>query len=342
MNPAKADLVPVRSYQKAGVIGAGSWGTALSILLHQNGLPVSLWAHQPQTLEDIARNRENRVYLPGIPFPETIALVQDLARLRDCDLLLVVTPSKAIRETARRINASNLAESALLLSCTKGMEIGTGLRMSEVLQQELPTHRVSVLSGPSHAEEVARRTPTAVVLASAMESEAKSLQNLFSNRFFRTYTNTDVTGVELGGALKNIYALAAGVADGLRLGDNTKAALITRALAEMVRIGAASGGHQSTFYGLSGVGDLMVTCFSKHSRNRLVGERLGKGETLSEITASMQMVAEGVPTTFSVAELAQQKGLDAPIVRCVKAILLGELSPTDALQSLLARDPRGE
>ena len=189
---------------------------------------------------------------------------------------------------------------------------------------------------------MARHAPTAVVLASEDEAEAKSLQNLFSNRFFRTYTNTDVTGVELGGALKNIYAIAAGVADGLCLGDNTKAALITRALAEMVRIGASTGGQQATFYGLSGVGDLMVTCFSKHSRNRLVGERLGKGESLDQITSSMQMVAEGVPTTFSVADLAERRGLDAPIVRCVRRILRGELSPTDALHSLLARDPRGE
>ena len=342
MNPVGTDTSNARTYRKAGVIGSGSWGTALSILLHHNGLPVSLWAHNPLTLEAIARDRENRTYLPGIPFPETIALEHNLAQLHDCDLLLVVTPSKAIRETARRIRTSNLPESALLVSCTKGMEVGTGLRMSEVLRQELPAHRVSVLSGPGHAEEVARRAPTAVVLASEDEAEAKSLQNLFSNKFFRTYTNTDVTGVELGGALKNIYAIAAGVADGLRLGDNTKAALITRALAEMVRIGASAGGQQSTFYGLSGVGDLMVTCFSKHSRNRLVGERLGIGETLPEITASMQMVAEGVPTTLSVAELAESRGLDAPIVRCVKAILLGELSPTDALQSLLARDPRGE
>ncbi len=342
MNPVSADTPPLRTYRKAGVIGSGSWGTALSILLHHNGLPVSLWAHNPRILDAIANDRENRTYLPGIPVPESISLEHDLSQLQDCDLLLIVTPSKAIRETARRIRASNFSENTLLLSCTKGMEIGSGFRMSEVLRQELPAHRVSVLSGPGHAEEVARRAPTAVVLASEDESEAKALQNLFSNKFFRTYTNTDVTGVELGGALKNIYAIAAGVADGLRLGDNTKAALITRALAEMVRIGASAGGNQSTFYGLSGVGDLMVTCFSKHSRNRLVGERLGQGENLPEITASMRMVAEGVPTTLSVAELAEQQGLDAPIVRCVKAILLGELSPTDALQSLLARDPRGE
>jgi glycerol-3-phosphate dehydrogenase (NAD(P)+) len=336
------DPPSLTTFQKAGVIGAGSWGTALAILLHQNGLPVSLWARDASILSDIATRRENRVYLPGIPIPHGIALHHDLHHLGDCDLLLVVTPSKAMRETARRIRECQMPDSALVLSCTKGMEIGTGLTMSEILRQELPLHRLGVLSGPSHAEEVARNAPTAVVLASRDATEARALQSLFSNRSFRTYTNTDVTGVELGGALKNIYAIAAGVSDGLHLGDNTKAALITRALAEMVRIGEAAGGQPSTFYGLSGVGDLMVTCFSKHSRNRLVGERLGRGESLPEITASMQMVAEGVPTTFSVAELAENRGLDAPIVRCVKAILLGELSPIDALQSLLARDPRGE
>jgi glycerol-3-phosphate dehydrogenase (NAD(P)+) len=247
-----------------------------------------------------------------------------------------------LREVASRLSTVVLNAESVLVSCTKGMERGSGLRMSQILQETLPGHRVGVLSGPGHAEEVARGVPTAVVVGSAGEPVAEALQKLFSNRFFRAYTSTDVTGMELGGALKNIFAIAAGVADGLGLGDNTKAALVTRSLAEMTRLGCALGGQRETFVGLSGLGDLMVTCFSRHSRNRAVGERLGRGESLGIITSSMRMVAEGVPATFSASDCARLHGIDTPIIHQIRLLLEDAVSAKEAMQSLLARDLRPE
>jgi glycerol-3-phosphate dehydrogenase (NAD(P)+) len=214
--------------------------------------------------------------------------------------------------------------------------------MTQIAAEFFPDHVIGALSGPSHAEEVARQKPTAVTIACANAESAQRLQRAFSTPFFRAYTNDDVPGVELGGALKNIFALAAGVCDGLGLGDNTKAALVTRALAEMVRLGTALGGRRETFMGLSGVGDLMVTCFSQHSRNRRVGERLGKGERLADITSSMQMVAEGVPTTYSAQECARKHGVETPIIDQMRAILDGAVAPREALTTLLTREPKAE
>jgi glycerol-3-phosphate dehydrogenase (NAD(P)+) len=216
------------------------------------------------------------------------------------------------------------------------------MRMSEIIAEHFPKHIVAALSGPSHAEEVARQAPTAVVIAATDPSVAVRLQQAFSTRFFRAYTNDDVAGVELGGALKNIFALAAGVSDGLGLADNTKAALVTRALTEMTRLGMALGGRRETFQGLSGIGDLMVTCFSRHSRNRMVGERLGRGESLAAITASMQMVAEGVPTTYSAQECARKFGIETPITDQIRELLDGRIAPRDAMSSLLSREPKPE
>jgi glycerol-3-phosphate dehydrogenase (NAD(P)+) len=214
--------------------------------------------------------------------------------------------------------------------------------MTEIIAEFFPQHSIAALSGPSHAEEVARQQPTAVTIACANSEAAQRLQRAFTTSFFRAYTNDDVAGVELGGALKNIFAVAAGVCDGLGLGDNTKAALVTRALAEMVRLGTSLGGRRETFMGLSGVGDLMVTCFSQYSRNRRVGERLGKGERLADIVSSMQMVAEGVPTTYSAQECARKLGIDTPITDQMRAILDGTVSPRDALTALLTREPKAE
>jgi glycerol-3-phosphate dehydrogenase (NAD(P)+) len=330
------------SFAKVGIIGAGGWGTALALLLHEKGLPVTLWGHQASEIERCARERENAAYLPGVKLPAALAWTSDLDALAGCELLLVVTPSKATREVAARLSTVSLREDAVLLSCTKGVERGSGLRMSQVLAEFFPGHGIAALSGPSHAEEVARRSPTAVSLACADAATAQRLQRAFTTPWFRSYTNDDVAGVELGGALKNIFALAAGVADGLDLGDNTKAALVTRALAEMVRLGTALGGRRETFMGLSGIGDLMVTCFSRHSRNRRVGERLGRGERLGEIVASMQMVAEGVPTTYSAQECARRLGIETPIIDQVRAILDGAASPREALSALLNREPKAE
>lgn len=329
-------------FQNIGVVGSGSWGTALALLLHRNGYHVTLWGNDAESVSRIKASGENTAYLPGITVPTEIHLTSQLEDLSAMDLLLLVTPSSAMREIASRLGTIELRGECVLLCCTKGVERGSGLRMSQILQETLPGRPIAVLSGPSHAEEVARQAPTAVVLGCSDSELLKRLQTVFCNSTFRAYTSEDVVGIELGGALKNIFAIAAGVCDGLCLGDNTKAALVTRALAELVRLGGALGGRSETFQGLSGIGDLMVTCFSKHSRNRLVGERLGKGESLGQIVSSMKMVAEGVPTTYSAQECARKLGVSTPIIDHVRLILDGELSPSSALSALLARDPRPE
>jgi glycerol-3-phosphate dehydrogenase (NAD(P)+) len=330
------------SFQNVGIVGAGSWGTALALLLNRNGYKVTVWGHDAEAIQRLISTRENHAYLPGVTLPPSITFSASLESLSNAGLLLLVTPSSAMREVASRLGTVSLRPQAVLLSCTKGVERGSGLRMSEILEETLPGHPIAVLSGPSHAEEVAQQAPTAVVLGCSDSGMLSPLQTVFCNSTFRAYTSTDVTGIELGGALKNVFALAAGVSDGLRLGDNTKAALVTRSLAELVRLGRALGGKPETFQGLSGIGDLMVTCFSKHSRNRAVGERLGKGESLGHIVTSMRMIAEGVPTTYSAFECARRLDIDTPIIDHMRLILDGILSPSDAMAALLARDPRPE
>jgi glycerol-3-phosphate dehydrogenase (NAD(P)+) len=329
-------------WKNVGIVGAGSWGTALALVLHRNGLHVTVWGNDPEAVRAINEQHENRQYLPEVTLPGELRFTNALSDLAASDLLLLVPPSHALREVASRLAKVPPAPGAVLLCCTKGVERGTGLRMSQVLSETLPGHPVAVLSGPSHAEEVARRAPTAVVLGCGDPEILKRLQGAFSNQMFRAYVSSDVTGIELGGALKNIFAIAAGVCDGLGLGDNTKAALVTRALAEMIRLGTALGGRMETFQGLGGIGDLIVTCFSRHSRNRAFGERLARGETTRQILAATKMVAEGVPNTYSAWECAQRLGVDAPIIEHVRLILEGTLSPAEALSSLLARDPRAE
>ncbi|MDB6174254.1 MAG: Glycerol-3-phosphate dehydrogenase [Chthoniobacteraceae bacterium] len=329
-------------FKNIGVVGAGSWGCALALLLHEKGFPVTVWGHDAQQIDELLIRRENTAYLPGVILPESLRFTAELDELSGCDLVLLVTPSKAIREVVARLSTTALGKECVLLSCTKGVERGSGLRMSEILSECFPDNPIAVLSGPSHAEEVARKMPTAIVLGSADGITGQRLQQAFSTKFFRAYTSDDLAGIELGGALKNIFAIAAGVADGLGLGDNSKAALVTRALAELIRLGSALGGRCETFYGLSGIGDLMVTCFSRHSRNRAVGERLGKGESLSAIVSSMNMVAEGIPTTYSAFECARRLKIETPIVDQMRALLDGEISAGDALTALLTRDPKPE
>ena len=328
------------------VLGAGSWGTALAIHLARttSAAAVRLWGHDPGHVARLRAEGTNETYLPGFPLPPNLETVSDLAAGRAASgVVLFVTPSKAIRTVAQAFAAAGgPALGATLLSCTKGIEPGEGRRMSEVLRAIFPLHPVAALSGPSHAEEVARGTPTAVVLAASSPGVAEGLQGTFNAGGLRAYTSDDLAGVELGGALKNVYAVAAGISDGLGLGDNAKAALVTRSLAEMIRLGVRLGGRRETFQGLSGIGDLMVTCFSRHSRNRQVGERLGRGETLPAITASMRMVAEGVPTTGSAREQARRLGVDTPVLDQVAAVLAGERAPAEALRELLLRDPRPE
>ncbi|NBV86724.1 MAG: NAD(P)-dependent glycerol-3-phosphate dehydrogenase [Verrucomicrobia bacterium] len=330
------------AFTRAGIVGAGSWGTALGLVLHRNGLNVTILGNDPQSVAQIVAHRESRHYLPGVPLPETLHFTSDQEALKGVDLLLIVTPSRAVREVAARLSTLPLKEGCILISCTKGVERGSGLRMSEILAETLPDHPIAVLSGPSHAEEVAAGAPTAVVLGCADEALAIRLQSALNHSLFRTYTSPDLVGIELGGALKNIYAIAAGVSDGLKLGDNTKAALVTRALAELMRLGCALGGQKETFQGLSGMGDLMVTCFSKHSRNRAVGERMGRGESLGHIVSSMRMVAEGIPTTTSAFECARRLHVETPIIDHIKLLLDGALSPAEAMAALLARGPGRE
>jgi glycerol-3-phosphate dehydrogenase (NAD(P)+) len=330
------------SFRQVGIIGAGSWGTALAVVIEANGLPVLIWGHDAPHIASLSATHENAAYLPGLRLPDALRFTTNLEDLSGCDLVLVVTPSKAVREVAARLSTTALSSDAVLLSCTKGVERGSGLRMSEILAECFPHNPVAVLSGPSHAEEVIQRMPTAVVLGSAQAEIRARLQQTFATPFFRPYTSDDVAGIELGGALKNIFALAAGVSDGLGLGDNSKAALITRALAELIRLGVALGGKRETFHGLSGIGDLMVTCFSRHSRNRAVGERLGKGERLADIIASMNMVAEGVPTTYSAHECARRLGIETPIIEQMRALLDGTLTPREVATNLITREPKAE
>ncbi len=334
--------MPPAPFAKIAVLGAGSWGTALAAWLAARGQPATLWGHDPEHIALLRATRRNDKYLPGTGLPEGVHPTPDLADVAGADLVLFVTPSRAIREVAGRLAAVALAPGAVLLSCTKGIEFGTGLRPSEILTQTLSRHEAAVLSGPSHAEEVARGGPTALVLGAARPETAARLQALFNAAALRAYTSDDLAGIELGGALKNIFALAAGVSDGLGFGDNAKAALVTRSLAELVRLGGRLGGRRETFQGLSGIGDLMVTCFSRHSRNRHVGERLGRGETLANITASMSMVAEGVPTARSAHALARKLGVETPVIDQVHAILYEGRAPADVLRDLFLRDPRPE
>src|ERR1700677_1407637 len=317
------------SFNKIGVIGAGSWGTALCILLGDNGIPVALWGYDAAQIDALKYDGENKSYLPGVKLPANISPTASFSDVIDAEVILLVSPSRNMREVLQRLAQTALPGRAILLSCTKGIEQGTGLRMSELISAAFPRNPVAVLSGPSHAEEVSRKMPTAVAIGSRDAAVAHSLQHAFSTKYFRAYTNDDVAGMELGGALKNVFAIAAGLSDGMGLGDNSKAALVTRSLAELVRLGVALGGRRETFQGLSGIGDLMVTCFSRHSRNRAVGERLGQGERLADIIASMNMVAEGVPTTYSAHECARRFGVETPIIDQVRALLDGTVGPRE-------------
>jgi len=320
------------------VIGTGGWGTALAVLLHGNGQHVTLWGRLSEEVEPILATRENRLFLPGVPVPaEILVTLETAAALRAAELVVLAVPSHGMRPICRQLREF-LPASAALVHVAKGIENETGARMSEVIAAELQRD-VIVLSGPSHAEEVGRGVPTAVVVAGR---NAALAQRAFMNERFRVYTHDDVTGVELGGALKNVIAIAAGCCDGIGFGDNTKAALCTRGLAEMARLGAALGARPETFSGLSGIGDLIVTAFSRHSRNRNFGERLGHGETVAQIIGSTKSVAEGVKTAKSVWQLAQRLQVDLPISRQVHSILYEGQSPKLAVRDLMTREAKPE
>jgi glycerol-3-phosphate dehydrogenase (NAD(P)+) len=328
---------------RISILGAGGWGTALAILTASKGHEVSLWARSQAGADELRSSRVNQRRLPGVIIPPEVQITDQLDPTGEADYLFWTTPSTALTTIAEKVSRSIiLRQGAVLISCVKGLAHEQLLRMSEILAALFPQSQVAVLSGPNHAEEVARFIPSATVIGSSSESVAAHLQQILSTSAFRVYSSTDIAGIELGGALKNIFALAAGICDGLGLGDNSKAALVTRSLAELTRLGTALGGKRETFHGLSGMGDLVVTCFSRHSRNRRVGERLARGESLSRIIESMGTTAEGVPTTQSAWELAAQTKVETPIIHAVYSILYEKLPPAKAVNRLLSRGLRPE
>jgi glycerol-3-phosphate dehydrogenase (NAD(P)+) len=325
------------------ILGDGAWGTAIALHLarlaeHQ----VTLWSARAENGRLLQECRENVLLLPGVPIPPAVTLTMDIHEaLAGADLLIAAIPTVYLRQTLQTV-ASSLREVKPVLSLAKGLEIKTFLRPTEIIRQVLGVHRLAVLSGPSHAEEVSRGLPTTLVAASTDEDLARWLQQRFSTERFRVYTNADVVGVELAGALKNIVGIAAGISDGLGFGDNAKAALLTRGLVEITRFGVALGAEYQTFSGLAGLGDLITTCVSRHGRNRHVGERLAGGEPLSDILASMRMVAEGIYTARSVHDKAAKMGISMPITSEVYRVLYEGKDPLAAVNDLMLREPKSE
>ena len=328
----------------AAVLGDGAWGTALALTLHANGHKVKVWGAFRENIDAVNREHENKKFLPGVPIPADLEYTADMeSAVKDARLVVLATPSQYLRGVLQQYKPHLNPDTQIVVDIVKGIELSSLLTMSELCRQELgPTHYVA-LSGPSHAEEVARRIPTLVVTACEDRDIAGYVQRIFMNEFFRVYTSYDVVGVELGGALKNIYAIAAGIVDGCGMGDNSKAAMMTRAIAEMSRLGKVLGGKKETFSGLSGVGDLIVTCTSKHSRNRFVGEELGKGRKLDEIIKSMNMVvAEGVKTCEAAYALSERWNVDTPLIHGIYAALHDGRDAREVVRELMTRKAKNE
>ena len=327
------------------VLGAGSWGTALAVLLEGKGYPVRMWEFFPELADELDTRRMNEKMLPGIRIPESIRITSDIGEaLEGAEVVLFVVPTTAVRSTATAV-VPFLDGSPLIVNAAKGIEQGTMMRVSEILEDTLPERfigRTVTLSGPSHAEEVSGGIPTTVVAASPDAASAALAQEVFSTRTLRVYTNPDQTGVELAGSLKNVIAVAAGVLDGLGYGDNTKGALMTRGLAEISRLGNALGAEPLTFAGLSGMGDMITTCISRHSRNRFVGEQVGSGKSLEEVLSGMVMVAEGVNTVRSARELAAKAGVEMPITEAMYEVLFDGRDPGEAVLQLMTRELKPE
>ncbi|MDK2820254.1 MAG: glycerol-3-phosphate dehydrogenase [Clostridia bacterium] len=318
------------------VIGAGSWGTALAILLARKGFKVNLWGRRPKQIKELLETNENKTYLPGIKLHDNIEPMNDLGKaVKDVCLVVLSVPSHAVRLMAKELK-KYLDDKTIVVNTAKGLELDTKRRLSVVLQEE-GFNRIAVLSGPSHAEEVGSSLPTTVVVASQEREIAEYVQDIFMDPTFRVYTNPDVIGVEFGGALKNIIALATGMADGLGLGDNSRAALMTRGMTEIARLGVAMGGKVLTFTGLSGIGDLIVTCTSMYSRNRRAGIQLGQGKSLSEVLNEIGMVVEGIKTTAAAFELAQQYDVQMPITKAIYQVLYENKPVTDCVAELMQR-----
>lgn len=324
------------------ILGAGSLGTSLAKLLAPKATSILLVTIEDECANGINRDHRNPKYLKQIVLPDHIRATTDHREVLEIPLVIFAVPTVGVRSEAEKLRDLGLPKETVLLSCTKGIERGTGARMSEILNDVFPDNPIAILTGPNHAEEIAEGLVTCAVVATKNEDVAISLQDLFTFPQFRTYTSDDVAGVEIGGAVKNVYAIAAGMAHGLGLGDNAVAALVTRALAEMTRLGVAMGGRPETFAGLSGVGDLIVTCFSPHSRNHRVGLAIGKGKTLGEAVNSLGMVAEGVPNSLSIHETARERDVRTPIIDAVFSVLHEGKPAAIAMRELLDRDPRPE
>lgn len=327
---------------KIGVLGAGSWGTALAVLLHENGHEVTLWSIDKREVAMIDEKREQVEKLPGVRIPDRIAVTNDVeSSVAGKDILVMAVPSIFIRSTSKMI-APYVKEGQLIVNVAKGIEEETLMNMTDIIEDEIKQARVGVLSGPSHAEEVGRRIPTTVVAGAHDKKTAEEIQEAFMSPVFRVYTSPDMVGIELGAALKNVIALAAGIVDGLGLGDNTKAALITRGIAEITRLGLAMGGRFETFIGLSGIGDLIVTCTSNHSRNHNAGYLIGQGKSYQEAMDEVKMVVEGVYSAKAALALARKYNVEVPITEQVNQVLFEGRSAKDAVTSLLMRNRTSE
>lgn len=340
MSSPAAEATPV------AVLGAGSWGTCLGWLLALKGVPIRLWMRDPAQAQTLADKRENERYLPGVPLLDSITPTSDLAlALEGAATVVIAVPAAGVREALTAVQGSGNAPEAMVLIAAKGLERGSGQRLSEVASEVLGAgseERLAVLSGPNLAGEIVKTLPTATVIACRSQETAERLQALFGHPFFRVYTNTDVTGVELGGALKNPLAIAAGISDALGFGENTKATLLTRGLAEITRIGVASGANASTFSGLAGLGDLLATAHSPLSRNYRLGKALGEGQGLEEAQTALGHVAEGAPTTAAAVVLAERLGVDAPVMAALNAILYEGATLAESVGVLLSRPHREE
>lgn len=330
---------------KIAVLGAGGWGTTLAILLNRNGHNVTLWEYNPEYAATLEEYRENFYYLPKIIIPKDIKITNDIEyAVHEKNIILITTPTQFIRNNLSALKTYKFKDE-IFVSASKGIENDSLLMVSDIILDILENakkDKIVSLSGPSHAEEVSRRVPTAVVCASNNHKTAEFVQNIFSNNYFRVYSSSDLIGTEIGGALKNVIAIAAGISDGAQFGDNTKAALMTRGINEIMRLGLKLKAKKETFFGLSGIGDLIVTCESKHSRNRYVGEQIGSGKKLSVVLKEMKMVAEGVATTKSAYELSKRHKIEMPIVEEVYAILFNDRSPHQATKNLMMRNLKSE
>jgi len=323
---------------KVTVLGGGGWAIALAVLLNDNKHDVTIWSALPREVEALTTERENKVGLPGVIISEDIVITGDIeSAVKDADIIVMAVASSFVRSTSRLLK-NYIKDGQIIVNVAKGIEKDTLFTMTDIIEDELPTSDACVLSGPSHAEEVGRKLPTTIVVGAKTEETAKFVQNVFSNEYFRVYVSPDIIGIELGGSLKNVIALAAGVADGLGCGDNTKAALITRGIKEVTALGVAMGGHMRTFNGLSGIGDLIVTCASMHSRNRRAGILIGQGKSLEEATKEVNMVVEGAVSASAALALAKKHNVELPIIEQVNEVLFNGKNAKYALAELMNRE----